>query len=200
VEIVGNKIDTGTYVIYTIPTAKDWTVIVNKGVKNWGSDRYRKTDDVCRFVITPERKRQPVETFAVQFENVKGETCDLTLQWEDWKLSIPIVALLREPLRKQIEENLKSDKPIYWFAAQFYYEYERDNEKALTAIAQAIEANEKAGRKPYWQYFYKARILKDLGRKKEAMEMANLTRKYAKEHGNRTNYVQQSEDLISSLE
>jgi hypothetical protein len=154
---------------------------------------------VCRFTVTPERKRKPVETLAFQFENVKGETCDLSLEWEDWKITIPIIALLRDPLRTQIEASLKSDKPMYWFAAQFYYEYEKDNAKALEAISNAIAANEKAGRKPYWQYFYKARILKDLGKKAEAIEMAKLTAEHAKVHGNRTNYVQQSEDLIKSL-
>jgi hypothetical protein len=41
VEIKGNKIDSGTYVLYTIPTPKDWTVIINKGVTNWGSDNTR---------------------------------------------------------------------------------------------------------------------------------------------------------------
>lgn len=199
VEIMGTRIDTGTYVLYTIPTAKDWTVIINRGVKNWGSDQYKKSDDVCRFTVTPERKRKPVETLAFQFENVKGETCDLALEWEDWKISIPIIALLRDPLRAQIEANLKSDKPMYWIAAQFYFEYEKDQAKALDAINQAIAANEKAGRKPYWQYFYKARILKDMGRKAEAIEMATLTAEHAKAHSNRTNYVQQSADLIKSL-
>lgn len=199
VEIKGNRIDTGTYVLYTIPTPKDWTVIINRGVKNWGSDQYKKTDDVCRFTVTPERKRKSVETLSFQFENVKGETCDLALEWEDWKISIPIIALLRDPLRAQIEANLKSDKPLYWLAAQFYFEYDRDLTKALDAINKAIDANEKGGRKPYWQYFYKARILKELGRKQEAIDMAKLTALHAKEHGNRTNYVQQSEDLIKSL-
>jgi Protein of unknown function (DUF2911) len=199
VEIGGNKIDTGTYVLYTIPTAKDWTVIINRGVKNWGSDQYKNSDDICRFVVTPERKHQLVETLTFQFENVKGETCDLTLQWEDWKINIPIVALLRDPLRQQIEANLKTDKPMYWLAAQFYFEYEHNNAKALEMINSAIAVNENAGRKPYWQYFYKARILKDLGRKQEAIDMATLTAVHAKAHGNRTNYVQQSEDLIKSL-
>lgn len=199
VEIKGNKIDTGTFVLYTIPTKADWTVILNKGLKNWGSDEYRKSEDMTRFTVTPIRNRKPVETLAFQFENVKGETCDLIVEWEDWKISIPIVALLRAPLRKQIEDNLKSEKPSYWLAAQFYYEYEGDKAKGLEMIEQAIRTNESAGRKPYWQYFYKARILKDLGRKKEAIEMAELCAKHAKEHGNRNNYIAQSAELIKSL-
>lgn len=199
VEIKGNRIDSGTYVLYTIPTARDWTVIVNRGVKNWGSDRYRKADDVCRFTVTPLRNQMMVETLSFQFENVKGESCDLVLRWEDWQISIPIVAQIREALRSQFEANLKSDKPSYWLAAQFYFEYEHDNTKALDAISNAISANEKRGTHPYWQYFYKARILKEMGRKQESIEAAQLCSKYAAQHGNRNTYVAQSEDLIRSM-
>lgn len=199
VEIKGNKIDTGTYVLYTIPTEKDWTVILNKGVKNWGSDQYKQDEDVCRFTVTPERKRKPVETLTIQFDNVKAESCDISVIWEDWMISIPVVANVKEPLRQQIEADLNKETPGYYLAAQFYYEYDRNNQKALEMINKAIAANETAGRKPYWQYYYKARILKDLGKKAEAIEQANLSAKYAKEQGNRNNYVQQSEDLIKSL-
>jgi hypothetical protein len=199
VSINNTVIDSGTYVLYTIPTTTDWTVIINKGVKNWGSDSYKKSDDILRFNVKPERRRGHAETLAFQFENVKGEMCDLTLQWEDWKISIPVRALIRDGLRKQIEANLKTETPSYWLAAQFYYEYENDNLRALEMINNAIASNEKNGRKPYWQYFYKARILKDLGRKKESIEAATLTEKYAREHGNRNNYIQQSKDLVKSL-
>ncbi len=199
VEIKGNKIDTGTYVLYTIPTEKDWTVIVNRGLKNWGSDQYKQEDDVCRFTVTPERKRKPVETFTIQFDNVKPESCDISIAWEDWMISIPVQTDVKEALRKQIEADLKKEVPGYFLAAQFYYEYDNNNTKALEMIDKAIAANEAANRKPYWQYYYKARILKDLGKKKEAIEWANLSARYAKEQGNRNNYVQQSEDLIKSI-
>jgi hypothetical protein len=199
VEIKGTKIDTGTYVLYTIPTERDWTVILNRGVKNWGSDQYKQDEDICRFTVTPERKRKPVETFTIQFDNVKPESCDISVIWEDWMFSIPVVANVKEPLRRQIEADLNKETPGYYLAAQFYYEYDHNNEKALEMINKAIAANEAAGRKPYWQYYYKARILKDLGKKSEAIEQANLSAKYAKEQGNRNNYVQQSADLIKSL-
>ena len=200
VEVAGNAIDTGTYVLYTIPTENEWTIILNRGTKNWGSDGYRAEDDVCRFTVSPERKRPMVETMAIQFENVTGTSCELTLSWEDWKISIPIVAPLMNPLRQQIEANLKTAQPQYWLAAQFYFEYEKDNAKALNMIESAISANEAAGRNPYWQYFYKARILRAMGKNKEAIEMAQLTARYAAAQGNRSNYVKQAEDLIQSIQ
>jgi hypothetical protein len=200
VEIKGTKLDSGTYVLYTIPTEKgDWTVIFNKGIKNWGSDQYKQEEDAGRVQVTPERKRKPVETFSIQVDNVKPETCDITVMWEDWAISIPVTTNIKETLRQQVETDLQKPTPGYFVAAQFYYEYDKNNQKALEMIDKAIAANEAAGRKPYWQYYYKARILKDLGKKTEAIELANLSAKYAKEQGNRNNYVQQSEDLIKSL-
>jgi hypothetical protein len=200
VEIKGNRLDTGTYVLYTIPVEKgDWTVILNRGVKNWGSDQYKQEDDVCRVTVTPERKRKALETFTIQFDNVKPESCDISVAWEDWMISIPVTTPVKETLRKQIEADLQKSTPGYYVAAQFYYEYDHDNAKALEMIDKAIAANESAGRKPYWQYYYKAKILKDLGKRSEAIEQASLSAKYAKEQGNRNNYVQQSEDLIKSL-
>jgi len=200
VEIKGNKIDSGTYVLYTIPVEKgDWTVIINKGVKNWGSDQYKQEEDVARITVTPERKRKPVETFTIQVDNVKPESCDISVAWEDWMISIPVTTSVKEILRKQVEADLQKATPGYYVAAQFYYEYDNNKEKALEMIDKAIAANEAAGRKPYWQYYYKAKILKDLGKKSEAVEQAKLSATYAREQGNRNNYVQQSEDLIKTI-
>lgn len=110
-----------------------------------------------------------------------------------------INAPIKEKLRAQIEANLNSTAPVYWYAAQFYYEFDKNYPKALESISKAIDANEKRGTKPYWQYHYKARILKDMGQKKEAAEMAELSSKHAKEHGNRNNYIKLNDELIRSM-
>lgn len=199
VEISGHQIDTGTYVIYTIPKRKVWTVIINKGVKNWGSDGYRKEDDVCRFEATRHDSKQFTETLTFEFSNVKAERCDLVLKWEDWSITIPIKANFKDRLRNQIETDLKNPTPNYWYAAQFYYEYDNDPLTALEMINRAIERWEKVQGKPYWQHYYKARILKDLGRKTEALKAAQLSAKQAKEHRNRNNYLVLNEELIKSL-
>ena len=199
VEIGGTKVDTGSYVIYLIPTKTNWTFILNRGLQNWGSDGYKPENDVVRFTVKPETSKDFRETLSYEFNTVKAESCELSISWENWKLRVPIVAPIKEKLRAQIEANLKSNAPVYWFAAQFYYEYDKDYPKALEMISKAIEANEKRGAKPYWQYHYKARILKDLGQKKEAVEMATLSSKYAKEHGNRNNYIKLNDELIKSI-
>lgn len=199
VEILGHKIDTGTYAIYTIPRKKVWTVIINKGIQNWGSDNYKKSEDVCRFEIAMQNSKQFKETLTLEFSNVKPESCDLILSWENWAIKIPIKANFKARLRNQIETNIQSTSPNYWYAAQFYYEYDNNLQTALEMINKAIEAWEKVNGKPYWQHYYKAKILKDLGRKNEALEAAELSTKQAKEHGNRNNYLKLNEELIKSL-
>jgi tetratricopeptide (TPR) repeat protein len=195
------SIDSGVYAIYLIPKReKEWIFILNKGINNWGSDGYNRNLDVVRMPVKKEKNQTITESLTYSFDAIKPESVLMTIRWEDWKLTIPIEARVKEKLRQQIELNLASANPIYWHAAQFYYEYDHDNAKALDMINQAIARNEKNGVHPYWQYHYKARILKDLNRKKEAIEFAELSSKYAREHGNRNNYIKLNAELIRSLD
>ncbi|PRX54268.1 DUF2911 domain-containing protein [Flagellimonas meridianipacifica] len=200
VEILGNTVELGEYVLYTIPDTRTWTVIINKGLENWGSDGYDIKKDVCRVEVPIANSSDYVETFTCQFANVKPEGIDLQLSWENWQITIPITADVKSTLRQQLDVNLSSTKPHYWHAAQFYYEYEANYEKALEMINGAIRTGEAKGLKPYWYYHYKARILKEMGRNKEAMEAANISTNLAEEHGNRNNYLVLNKALIESLE
>src|SRR6187549_3075220 len=51
VDFGGKKVDTGTYVLYTIPGEDNWEVILNKGLTNWGIDGYKENQDVIRFTV-----------------------------------------------------------------------------------------------------------------------------------------------------
>lgn len=199
VDIMGNPVDSGEYVLYTIPNKKTWTVIINQGLENWGSDGYDMGKDICRAEIPVVSDTDFVETFTCQFVNVKPESIDLQLSWENWKVSIPIKTDVRSTLRQQLEVSLKSSKPRYWHAAQYYYEYEANYAKALDMINGAISAGEAKGLKPYWYYHYKARILKDMDRDEDAIEAANISTKLAEEHGNRNNYLVLNKELIESI-
>ena len=51
VTIGGKRLDTGAYVLYTIPGKDNWEVILNKGLSNWGTDGYKEAEDVVRFKV-----------------------------------------------------------------------------------------------------------------------------------------------------
>ncbi len=194
VEIAGKKLDSGTYVLYTIPGVDSWQVIFNKGLKNWGIDGYKEKEDVIRFNITPYKLKTKLESFTMEFSDVKAGTCSLEIKWEKTIVSIPIVADFKDKVKAQIEAAMNTDKKPYWQAAQFYYEYDNNLAKALENANKAIEANKEA----YWIWIYKAKIQKDMGdfdgaiaSSKRSMELAAVAKN--------DDYVKMNKDLQKAL-
>src|SRR5476651_1191742 len=77
VTIEGNKVPAGTYGLFSIPDAKEWTIILSKTSKTWGAYSYKAEDDFLRFKVKAWNVKEPVETFTMQFENVFPTTADL---------------------------------------------------------------------------------------------------------------------------
>lgn len=194
VEIGGKKIDSGTYVLYTIPGLDTWDVILNKGLDNWGIDGYKETEDVIRFKAEPARMKRKLETFTMDFSDITGESCSLNIMWEKTSLSIPIVTNFKDKVRAQIEAAMKTNKKPYWQAAQFYNEYDKNLPQALDNVTKAIEENKEA----FWMWIYKARIQKDMGDKAGAMESSKKSMELAAAAKN-DDYVKMNKDLQKTL-
>jgi tetratricopeptide (TPR) repeat protein len=194
VEIGGKKLDSGTYVIYTIPNKDMWEVIFNKGLTNWGTDGYKESEDVVRLKVPSIKMKDKVETMAMQFANIKPESCELHIMWEKTAIAIPIATNIKDRMRESIEKAMMGEKKPYWNAAQFYYEYDKDNAKALAAANGAVEANPKA----FWVWIYKAKIEKAMGDKVAAMASSKKSLELAREAKNDT-YIRDNEDLQKSL-
>ncbi|HRH60057.1 MAG TPA: DUF2911 domain-containing protein, partial [Chitinophagaceae bacterium] len=141
VSVNGKKLDTGSYVIYTIPGEKEWTVILNKGLENWGTDGYDEKQDIARMNVPVNTVKPYTESFTMQFTDIKNESCDLHLLWGNTDIKIPITTNIKDRLKAQIEKALQGDKKPYWQAANFYYEWEKDYAKALENVNKGIEGN-----------------------------------------------------------
>jgi hypothetical protein len=50
VKIEGKPLAAGQYALYSIPGEKDWVIIFNKGLKNWGTV-YKQDEDVLRVTV-----------------------------------------------------------------------------------------------------------------------------------------------------
>ena len=194
VEAGGKKIDTGTYVLYTIPGFDMWEIILNKGVSNWGIDGYKEGQDVIRFKTVPQKMRTNYETFTMEFANIKPESCDLQIMWEKTVVTIPVTSNIKDRLKAQIDKAMLTDKKPYWQAAQFYKEYDDNLNKALDNCTKAIEEDKKA----YWIYLYKAKIQQEMGDKAGAKISAQKSLELAKE-ANNEDYVKMNEQLLKKL-
>ncbi len=194
VEIGGKKIDSGTYVLYSIPTEESWEIILNKGLKNWGIDGYKESEDVVRFKVDAVKTKPTVETFTIQFANIKSESCELQILWENKAVTIPITTDIKEKIRAQIEAAMATDKKPYWQAAQFYNEYDKNLPKALENINKAIDENKKG----FWMFLYKAKIQKEMGNVAGALESSKTSLALATE-ANNADYVKMNEQLQKEL-
>jgi tetratricopeptide (TPR) repeat protein len=195
VEIKGKKVDTGKYVLYTIPGIDSWEIILNKGLNNWGIDGYKESEDVVRVKVDAMKMKTKIENFTMQFADIKPESCELHIYWENTGVAIPIAAKIKDKLKAQLEDALNTaEKKPYWLAAQFYNEYEKNLPKALEYATKAAEANPKA----YWVLLYKAKIQAEMGDKTGALESSNKSLALAKDDGN-DDYVKMNEDLQKKL-
>ncbi|MBK6634653.1 MAG: DUF2911 domain-containing protein [Chitinophagaceae bacterium] len=194
VEMGGKKIDTGSYVLYTIPGMDSWEIILNKGLKNWGIDGYKESEDVVRFKIEPRKMKNKMESFTMAFSDVLPESCNLDIKWAKTLVSIPINSIFKDKVRAQLEAAMKTDKKPYWAAAQFYNEYDKNLPKALENVTKAIEANDKA----FWVWIYKAKIQKEMGDKAGALESSKRSMQLAVEAKN-DDYQKINQDFQKSL-
>lgn len=194
----GSSLDTGSYVLYTVPGKEYWEIVINKGLTNWGTDGYKQSEDVVRFKVRATKMNgAPVESLTFQFANVQPESLELHLMWGNTAVSIPISTNVKDRIRAQVEKALGAETVnpnAYSAAATFYYEWDKNLDKALVNIKKATDANPKA----FWLFLQTAKIQKDLGDKVGAKASAEKCITIATEAKN-DDYVRMAKELIGKL-
>jgi hypothetical protein len=168
VQLMGNSIKAGSYALYTIPGEKEWTIILNTGLSNWGTMGFDEKDDVAQFRVPAKNIAEKVETFTISIDNMTKNTCDLVLSWDHTRVIIPIRADNDQRIMDYLKEQLAGPKPPYQQAASYYLEMNRNLEEAADYADKAIAANPKA----FYLHWLKARILKQTGNTTEALAEA----------------------------
>jgi tetratricopeptide (TPR) repeat protein len=194
VTIGGKTLDSGRYVIYSVPNQGQWDVVFSKGNAYPGGEGFKETDDVVRLKATATAISDNVETFTMQFANIKNESCDLQLRWGTTVVTVPITTNIKDRIRSKLEAALQGDKKPYFQAAGFYYEFDKDYAKALENVNKAIEQEPKA----FYMYLQKARIQKDMGDKAAAKASAMKTVELAREAKN-DDYETFGKELMKNL-
>jgi hypothetical protein len=90
VMIGGKTVPAGTYAIFSIPGASEWTVIFNSNPDQGGTGNYEESKDVVRVTAAVQQLPFSVETFTIGFNNVKPTSADLLIYWDTALVSVPI--------------------------------------------------------------------------------------------------------------
>ncbi len=193
--IIGNKkIPAGKYGFVAIPDKDDWNLIITKQLDITSPDAYKQENDIVRLTAKSIKLPDHIETFTIQFANIKPNSCDLELAWENTAVRLPIQADIDSKVMAQISNLINKDNRPYFNAAMYYLDNGKDLNQALSWFDKAIEQNPKG----FFIYHQKANALAKLGKKEEAKKVANRSIELAREAKNE-DYIRLNEKLLDGL-
>ena len=136
------KFAPGKYALFSIPTANDWTIILNKDTTLHGATGYDINKDVYRFKVKNIKTDRFYETFTIELNdiNAMGEGF-LNLIWENTLVKIPIKSSTNENILAEIKTRLTDNKEqnadLMFQAASYYYGTGQDLKQAANWAAGA---------------------------------------------------------------
>jgi hypothetical protein len=195
VNIGGTTIPAGKYGLLSIPDKSNWTLIITKQTDVTSPAAYKKESDVVRVNVKPSQVSNKVETFTMQFANIKPTSCDLQIMWENTLVSLPIKADVDTKVMAEINKSMSGENPPYFAAASYYFDNGKDINKAKEWAQKAVDANPKA----FYMYHLLAKIQAKAGDKKAAVATAKKSIELSKEAKN-DDYVVLNEKLLKTLE
>ena len=195
VTIGGTKVTAGKYGLLTIPDKKSWTIIISKQTDVTSPSAYKQDQDVVRVEAKTMDMNNAVESFTIQFADVKPTSCELHIMWDKTAVALPISVDVEKKVMAQIEQLMNKDNRPYFNAAMYYMENGKDLNQALSWFDKAVEMNPSA----FWIHHQRANCLAKLGKKAEAKAAAEKSKELAAAAKN-DDYVKLNEKLLAELE
>ena len=100
-EIAGIAIEPGKYSIYTVPSTREWVVVVNASTSQGGRTRDEgrfnneyiaevRAQEVGRGLAMSESIDEHVEQFTIRSEQTGIDSANIILEWERTRVRIPV--------------------------------------------------------------------------------------------------------------
>ncbi|MBL7722261.1 MAG: DUF2911 domain-containing protein, partial [Chitinophagaceae bacterium] len=104
VTIGGTKVPAGKYGLLTIPDKKSWTIIISKQTDVTSPSAYKQDQDVVRVEAKTMDMNNAVESFTIQFADVKPTSCELHIMWDKTAVALPISVDVEKKIMTQIDQ------------------------------------------------------------------------------------------------
>jgi hypothetical protein len=193
VTLDGNKgLKKGDYGILSKPGMDSWDIHFYKYVDgNWSGYVSRTPDQIIS--VKPKKLANHTETFTIDLNDLTTDMAHLVMTWEKTSVAVPIKVEVDKIVTASIDKVLAGPTPSdYYAAGSYYHDSKKDLNKALEYVRKAT-----TGANPmFWQVRKESLILADLGRYKEAMEVAKKSLELATKAGNK-DYIKMNEESIA---
>lgn len=200
VMLAGKTLPAGSYSLFTIPGRHEWIIILNKHVGGHGLDGYDEKNDVMRFPVKADSSVRFYESFTIEVQDLVRNQGAIYLNWANTSVHFPLVSNADERITAEIMDRInvkKEDKPgvatpgLYYQAALYYFDQDKDTKQALTWAAKAVEL------KPAFNYLHlQAKLLARAGDYQGAIAAAQKSAQVAQQE-TFTDYVTLNNRLIA---
>src|ERR1044071_8266955 len=114
VKIEGQPLPAGTYGLFAIPGASQWTMVFSKFAGDWGGYNYDPAEDALRVTVTPQTTAESQERMSFTFDDVTNSSAVASLRWEKLRVPMKIEVDLPSTVRASIASTLRGGK--HWDA------------------------------------------------------------------------------------
>lgn len=90
VTIQGKKVKAGTYSLFTIPKATEWTIILNSDLDVWGAYSYNEAHDILRVNVPVKKSEEVIENFSIKFRKGNDNEAILMMGWDTTIVEVPV--------------------------------------------------------------------------------------------------------------
>ena len=141
-----NVLKAGSYSIFSIPSTKEWTIIVNTDTTLHGETGYDEKKDIMRFKVPIEKSPNFYESFTIELNDInsKGEAF-IKILWENTMVKIPIKSKEDDTIVALIEQHIIKGKTqnatLLFQAVNYYYGTNRDFKQAMVWLLEAEKLN-----------------------------------------------------------
>jgi tetratricopeptide (TPR) repeat protein len=194
VSIGGVTLAPGKYGLLSIPDKDNWTIIISKQTDVTSPSAYKQDMDLVRVSTAVEKLKESVENFTIAIDNIKPNSCLLTISWDKTSVSLPITTDIDSKIMSNIAKAMQGEKPPYYNAAMYYMENGKDLKQALAWFDKAVEMTPNA----YWVQHQRANCLAKLGKTAEARAAAEKSKELALAAKN-MDYVKLNDKLLAEL-
>jgi len=170
VTIEGKPLDPGTYGLFMIPTADQWTVIFSKTATAWGAFTYKPEEDVLRVTVKPAASDFN-DALVYVVDQLTPDSALVTLRWDKlavpFKVAVDVPKTVEASLAKQFRGIVQYTWVSYDDAANYFLDAKTDLPEGLKYADLSIGAEER-----YDNLMTKSRILAAMGKPDEAKTFA----------------------------
>lgn len=142
VKVEGQPLAAGTYGLFMIPDAGQWTVVFSKFTRDWGAYSYDASEDALRVKVTPQPTGDSQERMTFTFDDLANNAATASLRWEKLRVPFRIEVDLPATVRAAIRDELRGGahwSSDAWAAAARFEARNGDLDTAMKYADQAIE-------------------------------------------------------------